>query len=325
MRIGSSDASSALEIPATSSYAPGREADATPHICICICTYKRPQYLRRLLGELSTQQTDGLFTYSIVVVDNDQLRSAEGVVREFAAGCAIPFRYCVESQQNIAMARNKAVSNANGHFIAFIDDDEFPEGRWLLTLFQACRKYGVDGVLGPVRPHFDQGTPDWVMKGKFYDRPSYKTGFVIDPPKGRTGNVLLKRSIFAAIDEPFRAQFQSGEDQDFFRRMIERGHVFIWCEEAVAYEFVPPIRWRRSFMLRRALLRGGVTPLHPTFGVRDVLKSIIAVPAYAVALPFALVSGQHRFMTLLIKLCDHLGRLLGCLGIRPVKVSYVTE
>jgi glycosyltransferase involved in cell wall biosynthesis len=231
----------------------------------------------------------------------------------------------VESRQNIAMARNKAVSSATGDFIAFIDDDEFPQERWLLTLFQACQKYGVDGAIGPVRPHFDEGTPDWVIKGRFYDRPSYKTGFVIDATKGRTGNVLLKRRIFFGIDEPFRAQFQSGEDQDFFRRMIDKGYTFIWCEEAVAHEFVPPIRWKRSFMLKRALLRGGITPLHSTFGVRDVLKSLIAVPAYVIVLPFALVSGQHRFMTFLIKLCDHIGRLLACVGIRLIKVAYVTE
>ena len=325
MGIDSSVTESSLgeSLPSTSPL--GLGVGETPHICICICTYRRPAYLRHLLTELSNQETGGLFTYSIVVVDNDRLRSAEPVVKEFAASPSIPIRYCVESQQNIAMARNKAVSNASGDFIAFIDDDEFPQQRWLLTLFQACRKYGVDGALGPVKPHFDEGTPGWVIKGNFYDRPSYRTGFVIDASKGRTGNVLLKGSIFAGIGEPFRAQFQSGEDQDFFGRVIEKGHVFIWCEEAVAYEVVPPVRWKRSFMLKRALLRGGVTPLHSTFGVRDILKSLVAVPAYAVALPFALASGQHRFMTLLIKLCDHLGRLLACLGIRPIKVAYVTE
>jgi glycosyltransferase involved in cell wall biosynthesis len=260
-----------------------------------------------------------------VVADNDLLRSAEAVVRNVAGDCPIPICYCVEPEQNIAMARNKAVSNASGDFIAFIDDDELPQGHWLLTLFQACRKYGADGVLGPVRPHFDEGAPGWVIKGKFYDRPSYSTGFVIDYAKGRTGNVLIRRCLFAGNDQAFRAQFQSGEDTDFFWRMIERGHVFIWCEEAVVYEAVPPVRWKRSFMLKRALLRGGVTPLHPTFRFLDILKSLVAVPAYALALPFALVFGQHRFMTLLIKLCDHLGRLLACLGIRPIKVAYVTE
>ena len=107
--------------------------------------------------------------------------------------------------------------------------------------------------------------------------------------------------------------------------MIEKGNQFIWCEEAVAYEVVPPVRWKRSFMLKRALLRGATTLLHPTFGVRDIMKSLIAVPAYALALPFSLVLGHHRFMRIMIGLCDHTGKLLACLGIRPIKVTYVTE
>src|SRR5215469_9773357 len=316
MGIDSSDTAPFLEGPIASSHVPGLTSGETPHVCICICTYKRPQHLKRLISELTVQESDGLFTYSIVVVDNDRLQSAEAVVTELAFSCQTPIHYFLESRQNIAMARNKAVSSATGDFIAFIDDDEFPQKCWLLTLFVACRKYQVDGALGPVKPRFDEGTPDWVIKGKFYDRPSYKTGFVIDATKGRTGNVLLKKDIFTGIDEPFRAQFHSGEDQDFFRRMIKKGHAFIWCEEAVAYEVVPPIRWKRSFMLKRALLRGAVTPLHSNFSVRDILKSLIAVPAYAIALPFVLISGQHRFMALLIKVCDHLGRLLACLGIR---------
>ena len=32
------------------------------HISVCVCTYKRAVLLRRLLDELSRQETDGLFT-----------------------------------------------------------------------------------------------------------------------------------------------------------------------------------------------------------------------------------------------------------------------
>ena len=101
----------------------------------------------------------------------------------------------MEPQQNISLTRNKAIANATGDFIAFIDDDEFPAKRWLLTLFEASGKYGADGVLGPVKCHFDEKPPRWVIKGKFYERPTYPTGFVIDWTKGRTGNVLLRRQI----------------------------------------------------------------------------------------------------------------------------------
>src|SRR5262249_17019668 len=135
-----------------------------------------------------------------------------------------------------------------------------------------------------------------------------------------------KKSVFAnAAERPFRPEFRSGEDQDFFRRMIAKGSVFVWCDEAVAYETVPPIRWKPAFMLRRAFLRGASAVLHPTFGVVDIVKSMIAVTAYAIALPFASLFGRHRFMSLLVSLCDHLGKLLALLGIRPVKEQYVTE
>ena len=56
-----------------------------------------------------------------------------------------------------------------------------------------------------------------------------------------------------------------------------------------------------------------------------ILKSLVAVPAYAAALPLVLVLGQHRFMAILIKLCDHLGRLLALVGIRAIREPYVTE
>src|SRR5947209_6462298 len=107
------------------------------HISVCICTYRRPQLLGRLIEELGRQATEGLFTYSILVVDNDRLQFAESVVSSFAADSTVPVAYCVEPRQNIALARNKAIENADGDLVAFIDDDEFPTTRWLLTLFNA--------------------------------------------------------------------------------------------------------------------------------------------------------------------------------------------
>jgi cellulose synthase/poly-beta-1,6-N-acetylglucosamine synthase-like glycosyltransferase len=137
--------------------------------------------------------------------------------------------------------------------------------------------------------------------------------------------VLLRRRILSRVGQAFRPAFLTAEDQDFFRRMIEKGHRFIWCNEAVAYEIVPPDRWKRSFMLRRALLRGKISIMHPTFGARDVAKSLLAVPVYALALPFALLVGQHCFMNCLVKLFDHGGKILAMLGMDPVKDAYVTE
>jgi succinoglycan biosynthesis protein ExoM len=294
------------------------------HISVCICTYKRPTFLRRLLTELGNQETGERFTYSIVVADNDVLRSAEPLVSEFAATSNIAVKYCLEPRQSIALARNKAVQNTTGDYIAFIDDDELPERNWLQSLFAACDKYGVDGVLGPVKPSFGDGVPRWIVRGGFFDRPCYETGFVLAPGQTRTGNVLLKGHALRGTNSPFRPEFRSGEDVDFFRRAIEKGRVFIWCNEAVVYEAVPATRWKRMYLLRKALLRGASAALRPTVGVRDVAKSVIAVTIYGVALPFAALLGQHRFMGLLVRLCDHLGKLLALVGINPIAEPYIT-
>jgi succinoglycan biosynthesis protein ExoM len=296
-----------------------------PHIDVCVCTYRRPDYLARLLGSLQSLETAGRYSYSIVVVDNDAARSSEGVVVAFAHATGVAVTYCVEPRQNIALARNKAIEHGGGEYVAFIDDDEFPIGEWLLRLFEACERHGADGALGPVRPHFDVQPPRWVVDGRFYARPTYPTGYVIDWRKGRTGNLLLKRHVLDGEPQPFRPEFLTGEDQDFFRRAIEKGHRFVWCDEALAYESVPASRWRRTFMLKRALLRGRISLLHPSARRSAVARSLLAVPAYAAALPFALAAGQARFMVCLVKLFDHAGRILGAVGINPVKEPYVTE
>src|SRR6202521_3785569 len=135
-------------------------SDHMKHIAVCICTYKRPDYLKRLLEGLAGQETDGHFNHSIVVVDNDHTESARAVVSSFAASSPIQIKYCVETRQNIALARNKVIENAQGDYVAFIDDDEFPTAYWLKTLYKMCEQNGVDGVLGPVKPHFDVKPPN---------------------------------------------------------------------------------------------------------------------------------------------------------------------
>jgi len=231
----------------------------------------------------------------------------------------------VEPQQNIARARNKAVANADGEFVAFIDDDEFPEPGWLLTLFKALAEYRADGVLGPVKPHFDSEPPRWIIEGGFHDRPSDPTGTRLDWTRCRSGNVLLRRQLFAEQGQPFRPECLTGEDQDFFRRMIANGRMFVWCNEAVVYEVVPPVRWKRGFLIRRALFRGVFSLRNHSFPARRILQSVLAVPAYGAALPVALVFGQARFMKCVFKLSYHLGRIFALVGMNPIRQPYVSE
>jgi len=294
------------------------------HISVCICTYKRPELLGRLVSKLEKQKTEGLFDYSIVIVDNDSLESARQTVEICIRQLKISVGYHVEPEQNIALARNRAVENARGDFISFIDDDEYPDDRWLLNLFKALIHFKADGVLGPVLPCYEKKPPSWILKGCFFDRPTHLTGHVLRWNNTRTGNVLLKKEIFRKDGKWFDSAFGSGgEDRDFFRRKIEEGHVFVWSNEAPVFETIPPARWKRTTLLKRALLRGKMALNATESKQRSVLNSMAAIVIYTCCLPVALIMGHHIFMKYMIKNCDHLGKVFGFLGIEWVKEKYV--
>ncbi|MGI9087594.1 MAG: glycosyltransferase family 2 protein [Chthoniobacterales bacterium] len=289
-------------------------------ITVCVCTFRRPDFLRRLLENLVGQETSAAFTFSIAVCDNDAAQSAAAVVSDFRARSNLEITYSCEPRQNIARARNKVLAAARGEYFAFIDDDEFPAPDWLQKLHAACGHYRAAGVLGPVRPHFEQSPPAWILRGHFCERPEHETGRVMKWDECRTGNVFFRRAIIDGMAEPFDPQFgNGGEDKDFFMRMTERGLVFVWCNEAVAYETVPPARWTRSYMLRRALLRGRNILKHPKGRADALAKSAVALPIYSLILPFTLIFGQQCFMRYCIKFCDHLGRFLALLRMNTIE------
>jgi glycosyltransferase involved in cell wall biosynthesis len=237
------------------------------------------------------------------------------VVEEVVKTSVVAIEYACEPQQNLALARNRALRSASGDLVAFIDDDEFPDGHWLYDLYCTWQEHQVTGVLAPVIPHFEDQPPTWIIKSRICERHRYKTGYALKWSQTRTGNVLLDKRVIRLDSDLFDPYFSTqGEDCDFFKRLIAKGHVFVWCDNAVVYETQPSSRLCRRYHIRRALLRGSVSYTNTPEKWRKVLTSIAAVPLYTIALPFLQLSGHHRFMTYFVKICDHVGRLLALCG-----------
>ena len=295
------------------------------HISICICSFKRSQFLKRTLETLRTLKTEDLFEYSIVVVDNDKDQSAKETVAHFAATTSINVTYAIEPEQNIALARNRALEFAVGDYVAWIDDDESPADDWLLQFYKVLETNIAAGALGPVEPYFEDAPPPWILKGRFFEKRRHMTtGSTLRWPETSTANVLMRRAVFDHLSEPFRRQFGGGcEDTDFFKRMMERGHTFIWCNEALVTEIIPPSRWTRSYLIRRALLRGQ-NGRHFADAI-SIFKSVVAVPLYLLLLPFLLPAGQHLFVRFLMKIGDHAGALLSLAGFNLMGRKYLVE
>ena len=289
----------------------------TQHISVCVPTYRRPALLAKCLDALACQEGD-LFTFSVVVVDNDPERSANSTVLARTVGSR-PIVYRSEPEPNISLARNAAVAAADGDLIAFIDDDEFADRRWLSNMLATLQRTGADGVLGPVLPHFDPKPPEWLVKSGVCMRNSFPTDTeLLEPKHMRTGNLLFKRSMVAAVQQPFDPKYgrSGGEDVDFFDRMLKRGRRFAWCDEAPVHEVVPRERQTLKYYLKRALIRGVTqATMEPVFSL-GTAKSIVAVGVYIVVLPIVLATRYHLFVGYLVRFCDHIAKLLAHAHVR---------
>jgi succinoglycan biosynthesis protein ExoM len=222
-----------------------------PEISVCVCAFRRPDDLRRLLESL-VGQAPSTPAYEVIVVDNDAARTSAAVAGEFASA-PIPVRYFVEPEQNISRARNRTVAEARADLIAIIDDDEIAEPGWLLELHQALLAHAADAAFGPVHSRFVEPPPQWIIDGGFFDYRPIPTGQSMPLEATRTSNVLLRRAAMPGAPDFFDVTLglTGGEDIDLFRRMQERGAHMIAVESAAVHETVPVERARLKWLAAR--------------------------------------------------------------------------
>lgn len=287
-------------------------------ISVCICTLRRRELLARALDKVTNQLWHLPFTAEIVVVDNDDQRSAEEVVGTFRACTTLNVVYDCEPIRSISLARNRAIRNATGNLLAFIDDDEYPGDGWLVKMYSALKKYQADGVLGPVLPDLPAQAPAWLKKGKFCERRRLSTGSLVSARDARTGNILFSRSICEdgeAWFDPSRGR-TGGEDGEFLGRQMKRGRRFVWCDEAVVYEAVPEERWTPAFYLRKYLRIGTLAGerLQRARSIVAAMRASILLFIYCFLFPFTLVLGRHVSMKVLTKVAYNTGFLFAFFG-----------
>jgi succinoglycan biosynthesis protein ExoM len=223
-------------------------------ISICVCTFRRPAGLLRLLRSLRSLDP-ATPAHEIIVVDNEAERTAAPTIAQARAE-GLDVQYLVEPLRGIARARNRSLQPARGEYVAFIDDDEEADPKWLVEMWREVVQRGADGGIGPVIPRFSSGTPEWAIAGRFFERPRWPTGTVLRATLARTGNALLRREALMSRPGPFdeRYDFTGGEDTDLFVRLVSGGCRLIAVDSALVYEHLTPTRTTASWLLRRRFL-----------------------------------------------------------------------
>lgn len=220
--------------------------------------------MRRLLQAILDQvMTD--MVIEVVVIDNDVNQSAKKVLLEMEAKFGSRLKFLNLANPNISLARNAAIATAAYSWLVMIDDDEVPVQDWLQRLVGIQKAVNADVVFAPVLPEYSESTPAWIRQGAYFDRRRLPTGTKIDHRDARSGNVLIRRSMLDAITSaqkggvgPFDPAFGTtgGEDTMLFRRLDSMGAAMVWCDEALAYEFIPHERATAKWLLQRSFRTG---------------------------------------------------------------------
>lgn len=286
-------------------------------VSVCICTFKRPEGLRRALESAFALQTPAGCTLEILVVDNDASGSAFSVLDIFRGSEAeIPLRYLHEPTPGVSHARNRCLETAEGEMLAFFDDDEFVEPDWLVEMLACMDRTQADAVFGPVLPSFETAPTPWMLASGVHERQRFTSGTVLPWREARTGNVALRRSVLEG-GLRFSTDFArtGGEDSLFFASAQAQGCKLVWCDEAVVHESVPAQRMERAWILHRAFMGGrtyvrlearlGHRLPYTTFALRGLAASVVSLAA---VMAFY-VRGDARHVRHLCRLYGHLGKI----------------
>lgn len=229
------------------------------NVTIAIPTYKRPDMLNRLLLEVRRQanhlqQMTGGST-QILIADNDPGGSARSVVANHPE-----VQYEPVPTPGIAAVRASCLAVATGDVLQFIDDDEEPQGDWLMTMVGTWLELGrPTAMAGSVFTKFDTPPTPWITAGRFFERPSPPTGTL--RAAAAAGNLLLNLPEVKRLGVTFDARLglRGGEDTLFTQQLTAAGGQIRFCREGVIFDLVPDDRNTRDWVLQRAWHHGNTT------------------------------------------------------------------
>ena len=192
-------------------------------ISLVVVTYNRGDALREALESLLAMPKYPDYDLEIVVVDNGSTDHTPSVVANAASNTQYKVRYFFEPKPGIACARNRGVRESKGDWIAFFDDDQLAPSDWLVHLIRACRsenlRYAGGGCIlrytQPNPPLFDSFSRQMLGEFTVSTPTAYHYHFL-----PATGNVVVDKRLFDSIGEFDESMHQSGEDTEWFTRLV---------------------------------------------------------------------------------------------------------
>jgi len=255
---------------------------------VVICTHNRAEDLREALLSLLRQNSP--YPYEILVVDNGSTDHTGQVVREFQKMVSVPVRYVFEGRLGLSVARNRAIREAAGEYVLFLDDDAIASEHWIseiVSLFERDPRIGCVG--GRIDPVWEGDVPDWLPQENrtLYTILDYADDVVEmrEPAVPFGANLAFRKSVFDAM-EPFRedlgrigGNLLSGEESELIGRIRSRYKVYYTPHARVLHK-IPRSRINRRWLLRRIYWQGVSRAVSSRRKIGLLVLSLMKMPVF---------------------------------------------
>lgn len=228
-----------------------------PALTVAVCTREPLAIAHTLLG--LDRQSLVRDAYEVLLVDNGS--SAAGAAQLAEACTGFGFRYVTEARIGLSHARNRAVAEARGRYIHFIDDDAVPPAHLLETLLRCFEEEGCEVAGGPAHGLWLERPPDWLGPRHWPLLSLSQHGSTrrqLSYPEILLGcNMAFRRDSLAG-PEPFRvdlgrrgADLLGNEDREVQQRLMAAGARVVYEPAAYVFHAVGATRMTPAYLERR--------------------------------------------------------------------------
>lgn len=249
-------------------------------LSVAICTYNGEKRLPDVLDRLRSQADTESIAWEILVIDNNSQDNTAKVVEEYLADWpeAFPLKYYFETEQGLAFARQRAVKEARGTFVGFLDDDNLPTPNWVAAAHAFGEAHPQAGAYGSkikgeyeVTPpeNFDRISRFLAIGGgdKSICYTSYKYAYKKVMPPG-AGLVIRRQAWIDNVPERLVLQGQlgsyrlGGDDIEALLHIRSAGWEIWYNPQMCISHRIPKQRLEREYLMN--LLRGAGLSRHYT-------------------------------------------------------------
>lgn len=295
---------------------------------VCVNTFRRPEQLATLLEAIAALRfsSDPAPLLDVVVVNNDVGTSIEPVLNKARIKLGGSLHGLEEPRRGIPQARNCGLRHAlslGADFVAFLDDDEWPDPDWLEQLLEGAVINDAALVQGRVIPEYIATPPAWVKEAGLFDGGRDEKSLV----KGQTlsyaatNNLLVRVDVIRAVgafDEWWGTQ--GGDDTEFTLRASRFGFRIAWWPDAIVHEWIAPDRMTLRWIFRRGFRSGNTyglicRRLSGSWGSNCLLflLAFLMLMVAIIKLPLLLWRGKVRAILAIRELCYAAGYPVGLL------------